>query len=159
MRNITQHTGTLRVVERDKNSGTNGNPRYVVTLDGYTCRTAIDSPLGYSITNYADKEVTASIGTHYGTVTIKDVTIKGAIKVAYIGVRFVNIDSWNRPEFKDALGNYYGSLDKLFPREEPEESVLLKVTAEDLTYFGSSFDCEPMGAKVANLRIVRRGEK
>jgi hypothetical protein len=157
MRNVTQHTGTLRVVERDKNNGRNGNPRYVVALDGHTCRTAIDSPLGYSITNYADKEVTASIGTHYGTVTIKDVALKSATK--YIGVRYVNIDSWNRPVFKDTLGNYYGSLDKLFPREEPEESVLLTVAVEDLMYFGNSFDCEPMGTTVHNIRIVQRGEK
>lgn len=73
MKNITRHTGILRVIERDKNNGTNGNPRYICTLDGYTCRTAIDSSLGYSITNYDNCLVTALIGTHYGTVTIEGV--------------------------------------------------------------------------------------
>ena len=73
MKNITRHTGILRVIERDKNSGANGNPRYVVTLDGYTCRTAVDSPLGYAITNYDGKKVNAFIGTHYKTVTIMGV--------------------------------------------------------------------------------------
>ena len=73
MRNTTRHIGTLRVVERDNNSGTNGNPRYVVTLDGYTCRTAVDSSLAYEIKNYDGKKVSALIGTHYGTVTIEGV--------------------------------------------------------------------------------------
>jgi len=71
MKNITKHTGILQVIERDSNSGSNGNPRYVVMLDGYTCRTAIDSSLGYSITNYNNKKVSAYIGTHYGIVTIE----------------------------------------------------------------------------------------
>lgn len=75
MKNVTKHTGTLHIIERDNNSGNNGNPRYVVTLDGYTCRTAIDSSLGYSITNYDGKEVSALIGTHYGTVTIENVKL------------------------------------------------------------------------------------
>ena len=44
--------------------------RYLVRLDGITCRTAVDSCLGYSITNHDGKQVSASIGTHYGTVTI-----------------------------------------------------------------------------------------
>lgn len=70
MKNVTKHTGILTIIERDKNNGTNGNPRYVCTLDGITCRTAVDASLGYSITNFDGKMVTAYIGTHYGTVTI-----------------------------------------------------------------------------------------
>ena len=73
MKNITRHTGILTIVERDNNNGTNGNPRYVCTLDGHTCRTGVDSSLGYSITNFDGKMVTALIGTHYGTVTIEAV--------------------------------------------------------------------------------------
>lgn len=72
MKYVSQHTGTLIVVDRDKSSA-NGNPRYVVTLDGITCRTAVDSPLGYSITNYDGCKVIADIGKHYGTTTIKNV--------------------------------------------------------------------------------------
>lgn len=75
MKNMTRHTGILTVIERDKNNGSNGNPRYVVMLDGYVCRTAVDSSLGYSITNYDRKEVTALIGSHYNTVTIEGVTL------------------------------------------------------------------------------------
>jgi hypothetical protein len=77
MKNKTRHTGVLTIIERDKNNGTNGNPRYVCTLDGYTCRTAIDSALAYSLPNYDGKMVTAMIGTHYGTVTIENVREAG----------------------------------------------------------------------------------
>jgi hypothetical protein len=74
MKNITQHTGVLEIVERAPNSRM-GNPRYVVRLDGYTARTAVDSSLGYSITNFEGKRVTAHIGTHYGTRTIENVRL------------------------------------------------------------------------------------
>lgn len=73
MKSITRHEGILEVIEMDRNNGTNGNPRYVVRLDGYTARTAIDSFLGYSITNFDGKLVKAEIGLHYGTVTIQNV--------------------------------------------------------------------------------------
>jgi len=72
MKNATQHTGRLEVIERAPSSR-NGNPRYVVRLDGITCRTAVDSSLGYSITNHDGREVTADIGTYRGTVTIENV--------------------------------------------------------------------------------------
>jgi len=72
MKHCTQHTGILTIIER-ATSSRNGNPRYVVRLDGITCRTGVDAALGYSITNFDGKEVTATIGTHYGTVTIEDV--------------------------------------------------------------------------------------
>jgi len=72
MKNVTRHTGILEVIERAKSS-LNGNPRYVIRLDGYTCRTSVDSSLGYSITKFDGKKVTAEIGTHYTTVTIQNV--------------------------------------------------------------------------------------
>lgn len=75
MKNVTRHIGILTVIKRAKNSGTNGNPRYIVELDGYTCHTEIDGSLGYSITNYDGKNVSACIGTHYGTVTIENVKL------------------------------------------------------------------------------------
>ena len=42
-------------------------------------------------------------------------------------VKYVNIDDFNRPVFKDNNGNYYGSTDKLFPYWESEKSVIEKV--------------------------------
>lgn len=75
MKNITQHTGTLNIVKRLPGSYY-GNPRYLVRIDGFTCKTIVDSSLGYSITNHDGKQVTATIGTHYGTAHIN--TLKGA---------------------------------------------------------------------------------
>lgn len=72
MKNITQHTGTLEMIKRLPQSE-NGNPRYLVRLDGFECRTAPDDSLGYSLPNHFDKEITAHIGTHYGKPTICNV--------------------------------------------------------------------------------------
>jgi hypothetical protein len=74
MKNATRHTGTLQIVERCPSS-VNGNPRYLVMLDGYTARTPVDSSLGYSITKFDGKAVQAMIGTHYGTRTIESVKL------------------------------------------------------------------------------------
>jgi hypothetical protein len=73
MKNVTKHTGKLEVIGRSNNNGRNSNPRYIVRFDGCTAHTAIDSMLGYSITNYDGKKVSALIGTYYGTVTIENV--------------------------------------------------------------------------------------
>ena len=71
MKNVTRHTGILKVLKRLPSSF-NGNPRYLISVDGFTCKTPVDSSFGYSVTNYKDKEVTATIGTHYGTATLNN---------------------------------------------------------------------------------------
>ena len=73
-------------------------------------------------------------------------------------VKYLNIDSHNRPIFKDNKGNYYGSTEKLFPYETTEKTVLETVNASDLTFFGRKFDCEPMGTIVANIEITSEEE-
>lgn len=73
MKNITSHVGTLRIIQRLPSS-INGNPRYLLQVAGFTCRTAPDSSLGYSVTNHDGKRVTARIGTHYGHATLDHVT-------------------------------------------------------------------------------------
>jgi len=74
MKNITQHTGKLEVIKRLKSSYF-GNPRYLIKIDGFTCKTAVDSSYGYSVTNHDGKQVYATIGTHYGSATLN--TLKG----------------------------------------------------------------------------------
>ena len=69
MKNISRHNGKLEVIQRLPNS-INGNPRYLLRINGITCKTAVDSTYGYCITNYDGKEVNATIGTHYGTATL-----------------------------------------------------------------------------------------
>jgi len=75
MKNITQHTGTLEILSRLPSS-INGNPRYLIKVDGFTCKTPVDSSYGYCVTNYEGKQVQATIGTHYGTATLN--SLKGA---------------------------------------------------------------------------------
>lgn len=68
--------GKLKIIKRLQGS-INGNPRYLVTVDGIECRTCPDSSLGYAITNYDNKEVSAEVKMHYNNMhifTVEEVT-------------------------------------------------------------------------------------
>lgn len=69
MKNITRHFGKLEIIKRLPSSR-NGNPRYLLRVDGWTCRTAPDTQLAYSLPNLDGKQVEALIGTHYGNATL-----------------------------------------------------------------------------------------
>jgi len=64
---ITQ--GTLNVIKRLKGSR-NGNPRYLVEINGEEFRTQPDAMFGYAVTNYDGKGVLAKVCTYYGKQTI-----------------------------------------------------------------------------------------
>lgn len=74
MKNATRHHGKLEIIQRLPSSR-NGNPRYLLRVDGWTCRTAPDSGLAYEITNFDGKIVKATIGTYRGNATIFDVSL------------------------------------------------------------------------------------
>ena len=74
MNNITSHTGKLEIIERLPSSYS-GNPRFLLRVDGHTCRTSPDSSIAYAIQNHDGKVVSATIGAHYGKATLN--TIKG----------------------------------------------------------------------------------
>lgn len=74
MKNISRHQGKLEIIQRLPSS-INGNPRYLLRIAGFTCKTSVDSSYGYCVTNHDGKEVIATIGTHYGTATLD--TLKG----------------------------------------------------------------------------------
>ena len=76
-----------------------------------------------------------------------------------VKVKYVNIDDWNRPIFKDKLGNYFGATDILFPYQESEGEVLKKVTEKDLTFFGRKFNCEPMGDPIKGEVVILSTDK
>ena len=65
MKNVTTHTGILKVIKRMPSSKM-GNPRYMVKIDGWTCVTPVDSMIAYGITNFDGKRVSADIGTFRG---------------------------------------------------------------------------------------------
>lgn len=74
MRDTQEYTGRLRVIERLPSS-INGNPRYMLMIGSEICRTAVDSGHAYGVTNYDGKIVKATIGRHYGKLTLG--TIEG----------------------------------------------------------------------------------
>ena len=72
---------------------------------------------------------------------------------------FCGIDEWSRPIFKDvACKSFYGATDVLFESNDTEEDVLAKVNESDITWFGNTLGCEPMGSRAGNIKIVRKGE-
>ena len=72
MKNITVHTGKLTIIERLKNS-VNGNPRYLVRIGGWACRTKPDASYNYDIQSLDGRTVRAEIGTHYGRATLASI--------------------------------------------------------------------------------------
>lgn len=71
-----------------------------------------------------------------------------------IKIKFVGIDSWNRPIYKrvDAK-QYFGSTETLFGYDEQEEAQeYIKNNVGELTYFGRYFDCEPYGVHPSNFK-------
>ena len=74
MKNITRHTGTVTDIKRMPTSHA-GNPRYSFLVDGYRVVTPIDSMLGYELTNYTDRLVMVTMGTHYNKLTLDSIKI------------------------------------------------------------------------------------
>jgi hypothetical protein len=74
MKNITRHTGKLNILQRLPNSYY-GNPRFLVRVDGWTCKTTLDSAYSYAIENYNGKNVIATIGTHYGSAALDSIKL------------------------------------------------------------------------------------
>jgi hypothetical protein len=74
MKDITRNTGKLEIIERLPNSSW-GNPRYLLRIDGWTCRTKPDSHLGYKVPDLEGKKVTAIIGTYYGSATVESLWV------------------------------------------------------------------------------------
>tara|TARA_R100000935_G_scaffold44023_1_gene66699 strand:+ start:130 stop:297 length:168 start_codon:yes stop_codon:yes gene_type:complete len=52
-----------------------GNPRYSFMIDGHTVTTGVDSMHGYGITNYENKQVIVTAGTHYNKLTLKFIEV------------------------------------------------------------------------------------
>ena len=72
MNTIQNYTATLKILTRLPSS-TNGNPRYLIDLDGHKVRTGVDSMIAYCITNHDGKECKVSVGMHYGYPTLTNI--------------------------------------------------------------------------------------
>lgn len=76
-------------------------------------------------------------------------------------IKYVGIDSWNRPVFKllnNSKDYYYGSVNTLFGLDATEEQVRKKVDISEIVYFGTTFDCEPEGTSISNTEIKWKKE-
>tara|TARA_R110000796_G_scaffold176925_1_gene293782 strand:- start:127 stop:357 length:231 start_codon:yes stop_codon:yes gene_type:complete len=72
MKNIIGLTGIVSDIERLPSSYM-GNPRYSFMIDGNRVTTGVDSMHGYGITNYENKQVIVTAGTHYNKLTLKSI--------------------------------------------------------------------------------------
>ena len=72
MKNISRHHGKLTIL-RSLPSSVNGNPRYEFYIAGVNARTAVDSSYGYSLPNHDGRQITVTIGTHYGMPTLNSI--------------------------------------------------------------------------------------
>jgi|TARA_R110000851_G_scaffold41409_3_gene103964 hypothetical protein len=72
MKNVKEVIGKL-IVERKLPYSPNGNPRYLVTIDGQEYRTIPDGSLSYGITEYDGLMVRAVVGTHYNQYSVEQV--------------------------------------------------------------------------------------
>jgi len=69
-------------------------------------------------------------------------------------LEYIGIDFWNRPQFKDDKGNYFGNYDKLFDYGATFEEVTKTITENDIYYFGREPDCDPEGTKIDATKII-----
>ncbi len=81
--------------------------------------------------------------------------MKSSTKPETIKIKFEGIDSFHRVIFRQIdSNNRFGSCDKLYDSREGIKGI----TESDLLFFGTSFDCEPMGTPAGNVEIVQGEE-
>ena len=61
---------------------------------------------------------------------------------------YEGIDDFSRPVFKDDKNNRYGSVSVLFFYGTTKKEVLDVIMPFDLCYFGTKFNCEPLGTPI-----------
>lgn len=74
-----------------------------------------------------------------------------------LNLRFKGIDDWNQPIFKSDNGRFYGTNDVLFGYGAKADEVIKEIEDKNirLVYFGTHFNCEPMGTPLKKeVKIV-----
>lgn len=74
-----------------------------------------------------------------------------------IKIKFYGIDSWNRPIFKAvAEKKFFGDTENLFGYGEENKVIEFYSKGDNikcLSYFGNSFDCEPLGVHLDSIEL------
>jgi len=75
-----------------------------------------------------------------------------------VELKFIGIDFWNRAQFIDQKGNYFGNVNMLFDYgisfetlTDPDE--VQSLSEEDIVYFGREPDCDPDGTLINSKKI------
>ncbi len=86
------------------------------------------------------------------------------MKKRIIKLKFVGIDDWNRPIFKQENKKaYFGMTDHLFNYNDDWERVkdrikeIMETDVRHLEYFGAKFGCEPKGGFSENWEYQIEG--
>lgn len=73
MKNSNQTvTGNLTILRNEKNSSM-GNPRYLAMIGGTVCYTRPNAMLGYGLSNYEGKIITANLSMYRGKLCIDNI--------------------------------------------------------------------------------------
>ena len=77
------------------------------------------------------------------------------MKMKKLKIRYIRIDSWNRPVFR-AIDKqmYFGSVNFLFRNEDEPQKIeeFFEKNIDNLVYFGSHYNCEPLGLHPSELK-------
>lgn len=68
-------------------------------------------------------------------------------------LKYIGIDFWSKPMFKDNKGFYFCCLNKLFKDGASFEEVTKTVTEKDIVYHGTNYDDDSMGTPLKPERI------
>ena len=84
---------------------------------------------------------------------IRQIKLISDIPQKILQLKFVGIDDFNRPIFKDIeKKKFYGSTEKLYCFNDDEKKIISEINKNIylLSYFGTSFNCEPLGRPITN---------
>lgn len=81
----------------------------------------------------------------------KDDVIISKLHYAYYGcsanskrqLKYVGLDNFNRPVFKDKSAHFYGSVDVLFSSETSPEKIINALSPHNICYFGKNLIVNP----------------
>jgi hypothetical protein len=137
MKNITRHTGVVSDIKRLPSSYV-GNPRYSFMVDGYRVTTGVDSMHGYSITNYEDKQVKVTIGTHYNRLTLDSISIvlPPCAKVMFNNSKYNYMTSLSAQCAKQDAQDYFigGTFDVgVYPIENMQTCIGIEYSKSEVT--------------------------
>jgi hypothetical protein len=132
--------------------------RVLVDSDNNIIYEGIDAKEVLRILNAEPEDITENDEIKYA----KELTLSwiGGIKYEiHVNLKFVGIDDWNRPVFKDIDDDFYfGDVNRLWVFRELGENneTILNYYRDNigaLEFFGRRFNCEPHGGLASHVKL------